>query len=73
MSQIYRQCQRTFVWLCDKRDRYPAIADEFNCTRTKAALLGFLDDSYFKRLWIVQEIVLSAEVCIFVPGNIWIP
>ena len=73
MSQIYRRCYSTIVWLCDSKADYPAIADEFNRTRTKAALLGLLNVLYFKRFWIVQEILLSSTIWVFTPGNRWIP
>ncbi|KAH6629704.1 heterokaryon incompatibility protein-domain-containing protein [Boeremia exigua] len=72
MSQIYRRCRCTIVWLCDERDAYSTIAKEFNRTRTKKALSGLLCDSYFSRLWIVQEVLLASTLWMFTFGGVWI-
>lgn len=48
-------------------------ADEFNRAPTKAALLGFLEDFDFTRLWIAQETLLSSRIWVFTPGSIWVP
>jgi hypothetical protein len=34
--------------------------------------LSLLHNSYFDRLWIVQELLLNEYICILVEGNVWI-
>lgn len=72
MSLIYSRCDCTIVWLNDDKDHYPVIAEDFNRTHSRKALLGLLDDSYFERLWIVQEVILSSNIWVFVSGNVWV-
>lgn len=72
MSTIYSRCECTIVWLNDDKDHYPVIAEDFNRTHSRKALLGLLNDSYFKRLWIVQEVILSSSIWVLISGNVWI-
>jgi hypothetical protein len=62
MSRIYGQCRWTIVWLCDDKNRYPVIGEEFNRTHTNKPLLELLSDTYFTRIWIVQEVLLAPEI-----------
>lgn len=73
MSRIYSQSQLTIIWLCDDRGLYSVFAKDVVCTGKRSSLKHLLKDQYFKRLWIVQEILLSSDVWVMTNGNVWVP
>ncbi|KAH7082488.1 heterokaryon incompatibility protein-domain-containing protein [Paraphoma chrysanthemicola] len=68
MSQIYRSCEITIAWL-DSRSAEAALQMRDRPSRETAAHL--MRNNYFTRLWIVQEVLISTDLCIFCNG-IWI-
>ena len=73
MSTIYNQSDLTIVWLCDDEGLYPLFAKDFICTGRTSSFAGFMKDAYFRRLWVVQEILLASNVWILTQGNVWVP
>lgn len=59
MSDIYIRCQTVIIWLGEAS----ALAED--------AYSGVLKDSYFTRLWIVQEVLLARHIEILA-GTKWI-
>jgi hypothetical protein len=68
MSQIYSRCLYVIIWLAaDSR----AAASLFNNKPSFKHASLILEDRYFRRLWVVQEIFLSPEVRVLCSGT-WI-
>ncbi|KAH7070783.1 heterokaryon incompatibility protein-domain-containing protein [Paraphoma chrysanthemicola] len=68
MSRIYRSCEITIAWL-DRSSAEAALEMRDRPSREAAAQL--MRNKYFTRLWIVQEVLISTDLCIFCNG-IWI-
>ena len=67
MEQIYRECQRTILYLGP--DVSPLLGDRFPRHREldqidKDSLTQMLRRRYFSRIWVVQELLLSSSVVI---------
>ena len=56
MSTIYRRAWCTVIWLYDDRGLYPSYARDILATRNRAFFIRLMEDPYFTRLWVVQEI-----------------
>ncbi|EFQ93521.1 hypothetical protein PTNB73_00084 [Pyrenophora teres f. teres] len=75
MTSIYSQCSSVTIWLgrFHKRPRAPII---FNSTQSVEALAVILQQSYFTRLWFVQEVLLARRIDVLCShasiGNVWI-
>jgi hypothetical protein len=67
MAQIYQRASSTVVWL----QREEGIVTVPTVNRDPLAI-QVLSHPYFSRLWIVQEIVLSQRVCLFLEDGIWL-
>lgn len=72
MSAIYSRSQRVIVWLNDDTGDCLKAAKAFRDPTDIVALSTILSNEYFSRLWIVQEMLLTPEICIFTSGNTWI-
>lgn len=78
MGRIYRQTTCCVVWLGND-ERYLQAAREINAraeidhkTRIEALCL-LLQDSYFTRVWIVQELLLPKEIAFLFRWDTWVP
>ncbi|EDU40699.1 conserved hypothetical protein [Pyrenophora tritici-repentis Pt-1C-BFP] len=75
MASIYSQCSSVTIWLerFHRRPRAPVI---FNDMKSAEALAVILQQPYFLRLWIVQEVLLARRIDILCShasiGNVWI-
>lgn len=60
MSRIYQQAACTVSWLGSDA-LIPRAASEFNTSKSQgvAALAQTLNNEYFTRLWIVQDVLLA--------------
>ncbi|KAF3000835.1 hypothetical protein E8E13_006920 [Curvularia kusanoi] len=73
MSQIYSKCWQVIVWLNDEHGQCTREAHAFGQpTRRVLSLARLLQNDYFTRLWIVQELLLAPSICVFTPGNTWL-
>jgi hypothetical protein len=68
MSQIYSRCLHVIIWLA--ADSLAAVSLFMNKPSFRHASL-ILEDRYFRRLWVVQEIFLSPEARVLC-GATWI-
>ena len=68
MSEIYTQATSTLIWLGGGTLLQEA-AREFTRSMDCDALITILNDQYFTRLWVVQEIMLARDVQVLVRGN----
>jgi hypothetical protein len=75
MASIYSQSLSVLIWLgkLQSRPKSPII---FNNTNNPEALANILQHNYFRRLWIVQEVLLARHVDVLCThtsvGNIWV-
>ena len=67
MSRIYRRCLYVIVWL-GKTSHDAALS--FTTTPTEDSAYRVFHNTYFTRLWTVQEILLAPQVRVFC-GPIW--
>lgn len=72
MSAIYSGSQQVILWLNDYSGNCLKAARAFRDPTDIVALSTILSNDYFSRLWIVQEVLLTPEIRIFVAGNTWI-
>ena len=68
MSDIYRRATSTLAWLGGGIALEEA-AREFIRSEDRDALVTILNDQYFTRLWVVQEVMLARDVSILIRGN----
>lgn len=72
MSRIYGQCASVIVWLSDPEGSYAEDARDYNETGNFESLVPILRSKYWKRLWIVQEILLGPQVRVLTDGCVWV-
>lgn len=70
MGSIYRNCTFVITWLGSDPIQV-AGAKQYLITDDVEDLRLLLNNDYFQRLWIVQEVLLAPEVRIFC-GHVWI-
>jgi hypothetical protein len=70
MSEIYKNCTFVTAWLGQDGDTRVA-AKNFLEAKSKYHLLVLLDNPYFHRLWIVQEVLLAPRVRVLC-GKTWL-
>jgi hypothetical protein len=71
MSTIYRAASEVVIWLGKDSDTndLPDAARWFDLQTPKyTSLSALLRNEYFRRVWIVQEVMLAQEVRVFVQG-----
>ncbi|KAF3000836.1 hypothetical protein E8E13_006944 [Curvularia kusanoi] len=68
MAQIYKDCNSMIIWLGSNDQEFKEAADEFRYKPRPQALSVLLNDNYFTRLWVVQEVLLARAVQIFCRG-----
>jgi hypothetical protein len=68
MAEIYRRCNFVITWL--DRSAEAAVGDFKQCHSSKAAW-EIMQNRYFTRLWVVQELVLGPTGLLYCAG-IWI-
>ncbi|CBY01649.1 hypothetical protein IAQ61_003461 [Plenodomus lingam] len=69
MSLVYRRCTCVIVWL----DLLSAeVTKAFSSAPSVPLARMLLDNNYFSRLWVIQEIQLSPEAWLYC-GHTWIP
>jgi hypothetical protein len=75
MASIYSQSRSVLIWLGKLRSR-PKSPIIFNNTNNPEALANILQHNYFRRLWIVQEVLLARHMDVLCThasvGNIWV-
>ena len=67
MEQIYKECKRTILYLGP--DAAPLLGDRFSRRQgfdkiSRDALEKMLSRRYFRRVWVVQELILSPQVLV---------
>ncbi|KAF2823946.1 hypothetical protein CC86DRAFT_384464 [Ophiobolus disseminans] len=72
MSEIYQRATSTLIWLGSDSAPLKEAAQEFTQSKCIHALDTMLSDQYFKRVWIIQEILLARSIHVLVGGNYWI-
>ncbi|KAH7356126.1 heterokaryon incompatibility protein-domain-containing protein [Pyrenochaeta sp. MPI-SDFR-AT-0127] len=70
MSIIYCQANFVITWLGNDADTV-AAARIFVHSKSSYSLLVLLNNRYFTRLWVIQEVLLAREVRVLC-GNIWL-
>jgi hypothetical protein len=70
MSEIYKNCTFVTAWLGQDTDTRVA-AQNFLQAKTRNDLLVLLNNHYFNRLWIVQEVLLAPKVRVLC-GETWL-
>ncbi|KAL1604885.1 hypothetical protein SLS60_004425 [Paraconiothyrium brasiliense] len=72
MAQIYRRCQFVMAWLGNPpgSESDPITWTEEN-TLSESSVRMILENQYFTRVWIIQEILLPPEI-VLVHGRNWI-
>ena len=80
MSQIYRDCDYVLVWLGGRSLKFCKAADRLDrrsvhgrldtlTRRSHSPLAAIPSDSYFTRLWVIQEILLAREARVVCRGS----
>jgi hypothetical protein len=69
MSIIYERAAFVVVWLDKTSHLRPEEAPQLTKHDFHRRILA---NRYFRRLWIVQEILLSSHICVLC-GNTWVP
>jgi hypothetical protein len=77
MSQIFRQAAHVVMWLGNDPVYHELASDlnePLNVDRDTEfySLAKLMEDEYFSRLWIVQEVFLAKEVRIMVHQGVWV-
>ncbi|KAF2822906.1 hypothetical protein CC86DRAFT_258786, partial [Ophiobolus disseminans] len=70
MPRIYRQAIHVIQWLGSDPGMMEAAA-EFQTTKSISSLTTLLDNRYFTRLWIIQEVLLAKRVKVLC-GSQWL-
>tara|TARA_R110002003_G_scaffold6_1_gene271 strand:- start:11415 stop:12128 length:714 start_codon:yes stop_codon:yes gene_type:complete len=70
MPDIYQRAHYVITWLGNSADIVEA-ATEFHTTESADSLIVLLKNRYFKRLWVIQELLLAREVHVLC-GTIWL-
>lgn len=73
MSEIYKRAAVVTIWLgetagpeCDDK---PMSLKEYDALWTPESIAELLQDPYFTRLWIVQEVLLNPKIEVQIRGN----
>lgn len=69
MSKIYSRCQSVIMWLNDKDGVCLRAAQAFEKNLSYWSLAIVLCNEYFRRLWVVQEIILAPRIYVRVRGG----
>jgi len=70
MSRIYSDATSVIVWLGDIPIASPEEVDRFNDKDLRSEdVVSLLENIYFTRLWIVQEILVARRIKIRINGN----
>jgi hypothetical protein len=73
MRWIYQNCTTVLMWLNDSHGgRNFSHAADFRRTLDPRVLIDVLENEYFGRLWVVQEIVLAPTVRVLLRGGHWL-
>ena len=70
MSRIYSNATSVIIWLSDVPLAPPGEVDHFNDQNLDdLSVVTLLRNSYFTRLWIIQEVLLAKQVRFHLNGN----
>ncbi|OAQ63723.1 heterokaryon incompatibility protein (HET) domain-containing protein [Pochonia chlamydosporia 170] len=67
MGEIYQNAMEVFIWLGDGSNTTDSLLDDINNQKevSPTALNDILERSYWKRLWIQQEVTLAKHIRVF--------
>jgi hypothetical protein len=70
MSTIYSQGYLVIVWLDDASVNLPEVARKVNSKGDFNSHYSLMKNAYFRRLWVVQEILLAKDIMMLCNGHV---